>query len=262
MFSETEPQEDLLLSRLDGSERRALTNDAYRDRRPRFSPDGQRIAFYSDRGGNYEVWTIARAGGDLRPLTHDRERRNARHPAWSPDGSRIFFSRTGGVTGEIVPADGEPGAPALYTLPPFVDPAFSFVGIDWSPDGGKIAGQLVSAAGERGGVAVYDLALGRYTTLTDFGIFPAWLPDSRRLVFVGSASNRAVERDYSRGDSLLIVDRVTRRVSEVVSLPEASVGYPSVSRDGRWLVFVRTLVKADVWTLTSGTPRPKQAETP
>ena len=58
------------------------------------------------------------------------------------------------------------------------------------------------------------------------------------------------------------MDRVTRRVSEVLSLPEAELGYPSLSRDGRWLVFVRTLVKADVWTLRSGTPRPQQAETP
>ena len=51
VYSQTEPQEDLLLSRIDGSERRALTSDAYRDRCPRFSPDGRRIAYYSNRGG-------------------------------------------------------------------------------------------------------------------------------------------------------------------------------------------------------------------
>ena len=36
----------------------------------------------------------------------------------------------------------------------------------------------------------------------------------------------------------------------MLSLPEASLGYPGLSPDGRSLVFVRTLVKADVWTLT------------
>jgi eukaryotic-like serine/threonine-protein kinase len=251
VYSQTEPQEDLLLSRLDGSGRRALTNDAARDRRPRFSPDGTRIAFYSDRGGNYEVWTISRDGGGLRPITRDPRRRNARHPAWSPDGTRLFFSRTE-TTGEIIAADHEPGAPALLTLPPYVDPAFSFAGVDWSPDGGLIAGTRVSGSGERVGIAVYDLALARYESLTDFGMFPEWMSDSRRLVFAGPPpSDRAVDRDYPRGDSLFVVDRVTRRTSEVLSQPEAALAYPSLSPDGRSLVFVRRLVKADVWTLTS-----------
>jgi Tol biopolymer transport system component len=251
VYSQTEPQEDLLLSRLDGSGRRALTNDAARDRRPRFSPDGTRIAFYSDRGGSYEVWTISRDGGDLRQLTRDPKRRNARHPAWSPDGTRLFFSRTE-TTGEIVAADHELDAPALVTLPPFVDPAFSFAGVDWSPDGGTIAGTRVSGSGERVGIAVYDLALARYESLTDFGMFPEWMSDSRRLVFAGaSPSERAADLDYPRGDSLFVVDRITRRVSEVLSQPEAALGYPSLSPDGRTLLFVRRLVKADVWTLTS-----------
>jgi len=222
-----------------------------RDRRPRFSPDGTRIAFYSDRGGSYEVWTISRDGGDLRQLTRDPSRRNARHPAWSPDGTRLFFSRTE-TTGEIIAADQQPEAPALVALPPFVDPAFSFAGVDWSPDGGTIAGTRVSGSGERVGIAVYDLALARYESLTDFGMFPEWMSDSRRLIFAGPPpSDRAADRDYPRGDSLFVVDRVTRRVSEVLSQPEAALGYPSLSPDGRSLLFVRRLVKADVWTLTT-----------
>ncbi len=251
VYTQAEPQEDLLVSRLDGSERRALTNDAYRDRRPRFSPDGQRIAFYSDRSGNYEVWTVAREGGDLRQHTRDPRRRNARHPTWSPDGSRIFFSRTG-TTGEIIAAEREVDAPPLLTLPPYVDPAFSFAGVDWSPDAGRIAGTLVSGSGERVGIAVYDLGLGRFTQLTDFGMFPKWMSDSRRLVFAGpAASEFAADRDYPRGESLFVVDSVTRQVDEVLSQPEAALGYPGLSSDDRWLVYVRTLVRADVWTLTS-----------
>jgi Tol biopolymer transport system component/predicted Ser/Thr protein kinase len=251
VYSQTEPQEDLLLSRLDGSERRALTHDAYRDRRPRFSPDGKRIAFYSNRGGHYEVWTLARDGGDLRQLTRDPERRNARYPVWSPDGSQLLFSRPG-ITGEIVSVSRGPDAPPLRALPPFLDPAFGFVGLDWSPAGGLIAGMLVSTAGERGGIAVYDLAQGRYAILTDFGTFPHWLPDGQRLVFQGQApAGGGPDRDYPRAESLFVVDRVTRRVREVLSVPEVTLGYPVLSPDGGWLVYVRTTLKADIWTLTS-----------
>jgi Tol biopolymer transport system component len=250
VYSQTEPQEDLLLSRIDGSERRRLTRDAYRDRGPRFSPDGQRIAFYSNRGGHYEVWTVARDGSDLRQLTRDPERRNARYPIWSPDGSRLLFSRPG-ITGQIVAVSGGLDDPPLRELPPFLDPAFEFFGLDWSPDGSLIAGMLASAAGERGGIAVYDLGRARYATLADFGTFPHWLPDGRRLIFQGQApSDRKPDRDFPLGDSLLVADRVSGRVDEVLKVPEVALGYPVLSPDGRWLVYVRTTVKADVWTLT------------
>jgi Tol biopolymer transport system component len=251
VYSQTEPQEDLLLSRIDGSERRALTSDAYRDRGPRFSPDGQRIVFYSNRGGHYEVWTVARDGSDVRQHTRDPERRNARYPVWSPDGSRLLFCRPG-ITGEIVAVHGSLDAPPLRDLPPFLDPDFGFVGLDWSPDGSLIAGMLASAAGERGGIAVYDLGRARYATVVDFGTFPHWLPDSQRLIFQGQVpSARDPERAYPHGDSLLVADRVSRVVREVLKVPEVALGYPVLSPDGRWLVFVRTTVKADIWTLTS-----------
>ncbi len=251
VYSQTEPQEDLLLSRIDGSERRALTSDAYRDRCPRFSPDGQRIAFYSNRGGHYEVWTLARDGSDLRQLTRDPERRNARYPILSPDGSRLLFSRPG-VTGQIVAVRGGLDSPPLLELPPFLDPGFGFTGLDWSPDGSLIAGMLVSAGGERGGIAVYELGRARYATVAGFGTFPQWLPDSRRLVFQGQApSDRNPDHDYLQNDSLLVADRVSGRVHEVLSVPDAALGYPVLSPDGRWLLFVRTTLKADVWTLTS-----------
>jgi len=59
-------QEDIFVIRKDGSGLRQLTDDVYKDRAPRWSPDGKRIAFYSNRGGKYEIWTIEADGSGLR----------------------------------------------------------------------------------------------------------------------------------------------------------------------------------------------------
>lgn len=250
VYTQAEPQEDLLLSRLDGSERRSLTDDVHRDRRPRFSPDGSRIAFYSNRGGNYEVWTVARDGSGLRQLTRDPQRRNARYPLWSPDGSRLLYSHPG-ISGWIVAVDGPPGGAPLRELPPFPTRGKSFVPLDWADDGHSIAGMLVSPAGERSGVAVYDLDRNGYATVLDFGTWPEWLPDSRRLVFQGPAvRGRTGDRDYPRGEGLFVVDRLTHRFRELLAMPEVTLGTPALSPDGAWLIFVRTEAKADIWMLT------------
>jgi dipeptidyl aminopeptidase/acylaminoacyl peptidase len=86
-----------MLLKSDGSgELRALTDDAYKDRGPRWSPDGRRIAFYSNRSGAWEIWTIASDGGDKRRLTFT-EGANVYFPIWSPSGDRLVYTRHGGL---------------------------------------------------------------------------------------------------------------------------------------------------------------------
>jgi len=55
---------------------------------PRFSPDGKRIAFTSDRDGLVNVWTMNLDGKDLRQVSKERER-EVSNPAWTPDGQYI-----------------------------------------------------------------------------------------------------------------------------------------------------------------------------
>jgi Tol biopolymer transport system component/imidazolonepropionase-like amidohydrolase len=55
---------------------------------PRFSPDGRRIAFTSDRDGIENIWTMDLTGGDLRQITRERERQMS-NPVWTPDGQYI-----------------------------------------------------------------------------------------------------------------------------------------------------------------------------
>jgi Tol biopolymer transport system component len=64
------------------------------DIHPRWSPDGSRLAFSSNRTGRYELWTVAADGSDPRQVTEGPGDKT--WPAWSPDGARILFTHTQG----------------------------------------------------------------------------------------------------------------------------------------------------------------------
>jgi imidazolonepropionase-like amidohydrolase/Tol biopolymer transport system component len=59
---------------------------------PRFSPDGERIAFVSDRDGNNNVWTMAPDGSDATKVTSEQVR-DVSAPAWSADGEYLFVRK-------------------------------------------------------------------------------------------------------------------------------------------------------------------------
>jgi len=67
-----------------------LTHDDFDNLNAVWSPDGQKIAFVSDRSGNWDIWIMKADGTDLKPLTHQTS--EDRFPAWSPDGKRIVFA--------------------------------------------------------------------------------------------------------------------------------------------------------------------------
>jgi Tol biopolymer transport system component len=68
------------------------------DYSPSFSPDGQKIAFVSDRSGAADIWVSPVNGGEPRKLTSLQPGEIPMWPSWSPDGTRItFFSRRTGV---------------------------------------------------------------------------------------------------------------------------------------------------------------------
>ncbi len=58
------------------------------EQQPRFSPDGRRIAFTSDRGGGDNIWIMNADGSDKRQLTKE-DFRLLNQPSWSPDGRFI-----------------------------------------------------------------------------------------------------------------------------------------------------------------------------
>ncbi len=81
----------LWLASTEKGERHQLTNvPGKKDRHPRWSPDGKKILFESNRSGESQLWVIDLAGGEARQATTLST--GAENAIWSPDGKHVAFS--------------------------------------------------------------------------------------------------------------------------------------------------------------------------
>ena len=106
----------------DGGNEQRLTENRKNDSQPSWSPDGKRIAFASDRKGdweNFEIYVMDADGGNQQRLTENRV--NDGIPSWSPDSKHIaFYSSRDGNT-EIYVMDADGGNPQNLTNHPHGD---------------------------------------------------------------------------------------------------------------------------------------------
>ncbi|MBZ5592242.1 MAG: serine/threonine-protein kinase [Acidobacteriia bacterium] len=235
-YSLVQPGGHLYVAHPDGTAMRQLTSDSATDRMPRWSPDGKWIACFSNRSGHLELWKIRPDGSDLQQLTEG----GAGYVAWSPDGSKI--ATVGAVEEPPVKWRGwivDPNRPwkqqTPEILPPLDPPSVRFLVNSWSPDGERLAGQMGSATQ---GIMMYSLRSHKYERLTDFGQWPVWLPDSRRVLFVAG------------GKSCFIVDTKSKQVRKIFSVTRDVIGPPGLTRDGKTAYFSRRVTESDVWLLT------------
>jgi Tol biopolymer transport system component len=231
-FTSAGPQEDLFTARVDGTQYRRLTDDAFRDRGPAWAPDGSRIAFYSDRSGTYDLWTIRPDGSALAPLTQGTGMPG--FPNWSPDGKTIAF---GFQTWHIISASGHPAA--AYAPQPAISQTEQFQPTSWSTSGDRLAGLIVG--GSTSTVATYDIASKKFSRvpgeLARSGpwILPIWLGDGRHLIL-------------RRSDGVALIDASTGAGRLLIPVGGSIIGRSvGVSRDNRWITYTETATEGDIW---------------
>jgi cysteine-rich repeat protein len=118
----------------DGSDETNLTQDPALDADQRWSADGTRIVFTSDRDGNRDVWVMDADGGNPTQLTSDPA--EDLQPAWSPDGTRILFMTERDGDREIYVMNADGTNPVNLTNSPGTDDDDE---AQWSPDGTTIS---------------------------------------------------------------------------------------------------------------------------
>jgi Tol biopolymer transport system component len=221
---------DIYLQSTGGQNAINLTKDSPDDdTQPAFSPDGERIAFRSERQGG-GIFVMGRTGESVRRITD-----NGYTPAWSPDGNQLVFATAPPTVFQIGPSD-------LWavTLTPSDRRRLSVKGIQpsWSPHGHRIAYWTVFREGAFGqrDIDTIPAAGGTPVPVTSDAAIdwnPVWAPDGRHLYF---ASNRGGSMNLWR----VAIDEQSGRVlaqPEPLTTPSALAGHLSVSADGRRVAY-------------------------
>ena len=115
LFDARSPRENLkeLATGTGASKARSFTLGNSTDRQPTYSPDGEEVAFSSNRSGNLELWSISRKTGRERRLTDDPA--TDWDPCFSPDGKRLVWSSSRSGNLEIWIGNSDGTAPVQVT---------------------------------------------------------------------------------------------------------------------------------------------------
>jgi dipeptidyl aminopeptidase/acylaminoacyl peptidase len=232
VFNSRLTPQNLFVVRGDGTGLRQITEGEQMDRCSRWSPDGKQIAFFSNRTGTWQTYTIRPDGSGLERRT-DEKGSGARLPKWSSDGKRLLYLTNSGVA--VMDSTRAWKDQPIQMLP---DPGSGaqFAANASSPDGRMVAGEL-QAGSTPLGLTIYRFDSQTYERIGPAGLGPEarWLSDSRRLLFLHEGK-------------LHLIDVRSRREHLVFSAgPRRDIVTFSVSGDGRWIAYTVEAAEADIW---------------
>jgi TolB protein len=217
---------------LDGSDVIQLTDHPGSDKYPSVSPDGKKIAYTSDIGGNWQIVIMNWDGSDKIQLTDTPVRSG--FPTWSFDGRYIFYEVYKDGDWEIYRINTDGTQIKRMT--------FNTEGDDWHPFAHPYK-QLIFF--ESGAVGYEDI----YTMNFDGGNIQRVSDKSmrKRVPTVSRDGTFLVFMSYKGDDYYLYsMDIDGENINRIPGAP-ANCGHPSISPDNKYLVFqVRTNSGSDI----------------
>lgn len=198
-----------------GGTRNLTKSSNAHDKFPRWSPDGSKVAYISDRTGEEEVWIEAQDGmSPAEQLTFGGSAQRY-SPEWSSDGKKIAFSDKDGKIYILTLADKK--------LMMIADsPGGQVSDYEWSPKGNYLAFSMTGRAGSNIGgynsVYVYDTVNAKLNRVTDpnFNAYnPAFDPSGDYLYYLSdrefAPQISGVEFNYATNRSTLIYAAALRK---------------------------------------------------
>ncbi len=184
---------DLYSLPITGGKATRLTHGMAYDVQPRFSPDGKKVVFVSDRSGGENLWIMNADGKDTTALTTGNGNQFI-SPAWSPDGKYVVASRSGGTFGSaklyMYHVDGGKGVALSATPAPA--PALKMLGAAFGKDpryawyAARMGDWQYNAIGPQYQLYVWDRETGRtsqMSTRVGSAFRPALSSDGKYLVY-------------------------------------------------------------------------------
>ncbi len=219
---------------------------------PTISPNGDKIAFISDRKGYQNVYLMSAIDGRiLKTLVKGNTSESFEELHWlrpgmsfSPDGRKLALAAKSGSHDAVFVIDIKSGKKKRYLLRE-LDGAFT---TSWSPDGDKIA--FVGNESDRSDIYVLNLKTEEITALTN-DVFtddqPSWSADSKTIAFVSDRKDfvddtqlpedfRMSQFDYEKRD-IYLVDLDTKEIRRITDTPWQEAN-PIFSPDGKKLAYV------------------------